>query len=81
MFYCQHNEIKTCVSLLSMCHQSRSILHTKYGLQGEAVREEDIAELDERLKILRVRLTEKEKTRYLEQKIKLILVMALLLAA
>lgn len=73
--------MKTCVSFLSMCHQSRSILHTKHGLQGEAVREEDIAELDERLKILRVRLTEKEKTRYLEQNIKLILVMALLLAA
>ena len=64
-----------------MCHQRRSTLNTKYGLQGEAVREQDIAELDERMKILRVRMTEKEKSRYLGKKLKLILVMALLLAA
>ena len=41
-------------------------MHSKYGLQGEEVREEHISELDERLKILRVRLTEKEKSRYLQ---------------
>ena len=81
MFVFQHNEMKTCVSFLTMCHQSRSTLNTKYGLQGEAVREKDIAELDERMKILRVRMTEKEKSRYSGKKLKLILVMALLLAA
>merc|ERR1719245_1437290 len=58
-----HNEMKTSVSFLSVCHQARAILQTKYGLQGEEVREEHITELDERLKILRVRLTEKEKSR------------------
>ena len=73
--------MKTSVSLLSVCHQARAILQTKYGLQGEEVREEHITELDERLKILRVRLTEKEKSRYLQNYFTLTLVLVSLIAA
>ena len=73
--------MKTSVSLLSVCHQSKAILHTKYGLQGEEVREDHITELDERLKILRVRLTEKEKSRYLQHNFTLTLVLVSLIAA
>lgn len=64
-----------------MCHQRKAILHTKYGLQEEKVREEHISELDERLKILRVRLTEKEKSRYVQHNITLMLVLVSLIAA
>jgi len=57
-----HNEMKTCVKLLSYCHHISFALHTKYEAQSEDVREQEITELDERMRILRVRLTEKEKS-------------------
>ena len=63
--------MKTCVKLLSYCHHISFALHTKYEAQSEDVREQEITELDERMRILRVRLTEKEKSRYIDINIRI----------
>ena len=50
-------------AVLNQCYLYSNFLQTKFGLQGKDVRDAQITELDERIKCLKLQLTEKEKSR------------------
>ena len=49
--------------VLNQCYQYSSVLQTKFGLQGKEARDAQITELDERIKSLKHKLSEKENSR------------------
>ena len=61
--YFQNSQLKTCKSVFALCQQCSSSLNTDHGLQGIDIKDEQIQDLDERIKFLQQKLTEKNQTR------------------
>ena len=63
LFPFQQSEMQALNAVLNQCYLYSNFLQTKFGLQGKDVRDAQITELDERIKSLKLQLTEKEKSR------------------